>query len=204
MNNTVSESAQDQDLGSGGVLLLPDVTNASGQVVQLGTGAGKDGNLYVFNRGNMGKFNAQGNSNLYQELTGVLGGSVFASPAWFNATVYYGAVGDRIRAFKLNAALLQGPAASVTEAVFAYPGVSPAISANATSGAILWAVENANPAVLHAYDATNLANELYNSLQAPSGRDAFGPGNKFVTPTIADGRVIVGGTSSVTVFGLIN
>jgi hypothetical protein len=203
MNNTVTESSQDEDLGSGGVLLLPDLTNTSGQVVQLGTGAGKDGKLYVFNRGNMGKFDAEGNSTLYQELPGALGGSVFASPAWFNGTVYYGAVSDHIRAFKVNAALLQDQPASATANFFAYPGVTPAISANGANDAILWAVENANSAVLHAYDATNLGNELYNSLQASSGRDDFGPGNKYITPTIADGHIIVGGTATVTVFGLI-
>jgi hypothetical protein len=92
---------------------------------------------------------------------------------------------------------------STTDNFFSYPGVTPAISANGTSNAILWAVENANAAVLHAYDATNLANELYNSAQASAGRDDFGPGNKYITPTVADGRVIVGGTASVTVFGLI-
>ena len=85
-------------------MLLPDLKNATGQVVQLGTGAGKDGRLYVFNRANMGKFNPQNNNALYQELPGALDGAVFASPAWFNGTVYYGAVGDRIRAFNVNAA----------------------------------------------------------------------------------------------------
>jgi hypothetical protein len=203
MNNTVTESSQDQDLGSGGVLLLPDLTDASGQVVQLGTGAGKDGKLYVFNRGNMGKFNTQGNGALYQEIPGALGGPEFASPAWFNGTVYYGASGDRIRALSVNAALVQGQPASTTDQVFVYPGVAPAISANGTTNGILWAVENVSQAVLHAYDATNLANEIYNTTQAVAGRDGFGAGNKYITPTIADGRVIVGGPDAVTVFGLI-
>ena len=159
MNNTVNESSQDEDLGSGGVLLLPDLTNASGQVVQLGTGAGKDGMLYVFNRRNMGKFNSQGNTTIYQYLPGALGGPVFASPVWFNGTLYYGAVGDRIRAFHVNAAIVQLQPGSTTDNFFPYPGVTPAISANGTSNAILWAVENANAAVLHAYDSTNLGNE---------------------------------------------
>jgi hypothetical protein len=117
--------------------------------------------------------------------------------------VYYGAVSDRIRAFRVNSALLSVQPTSTTNNVFGYPGVTPAISANGASNAILWAVENSNPAVLHAYDATNLANEFYNSTEANSGRDNFGAGNKYITPTIADGRVIVGGASSVTVFGLL-
>jgi hypothetical protein len=203
MSNTVAESAQDQDLGSGGVMLLPDLKNATGQVVQLGTGVGKDGRLYVFNRMNMGKFNPQNNSGLYQELPGALGGAVFSSPAWFNGTVYYGAVGDRIRAFNVNDAVFEAQPSSMTDNFFDYPGATPTISASGTSDAILWAIENANTAVLHAYDATNLAIELYNSTQASSGRDLFGTGNKYVTPTIADGRVFVGTTNSIVVFGLI-
>jgi hypothetical protein len=87
---------------------------------------------------------------------------------------------------------------------FTYPGTSPAISANGTSNGILWAHENGSPAVLHAYDAGNLANELYNSAQAPNGRDQFGPGNKFITPVIADGKVFIGTQSGVAVFGLLN
>jgi hypothetical protein len=203
MSNTLAESAADQDLGSGGVMLLPDLANASGQTVQLGTSAGKDGRLRVFNRANMGKFNPQNDSTLYQELTGALGGAVFGSPAWFNGTVYYGAVSDPIRGFNMNAGLLQAQAASTTNNFFEYPGATPSISANGTSNAILWAVENSNPAVLHAYDATNLALELYNSNQALSGRDLLGPGNKFITPTIADGKVFVGTTNSVAIFGFI-
>jgi hypothetical protein len=112
-------------------------------------------------------------------------------------------VGDQIRAFKVNGALLTAQSTSTTTNAFAYPDATPEISANGANNAILWAVENSNPAVLHAYDATNLANELYNSTQASSGRDSFGPGNKYITATIADGRVIVGGNNSVTVFGLI-
>jgi hypothetical protein len=203
MSNTVSESSKDEDLGSGGVILLPDLTDASGQPVQLGTGAGKDGTIYVFDRNNMGKFDAQTDSTIHQQLPGVLGGPVFSSPAWFNGKVYYGAVGDRIRAFSVNAGLLAAQPASTTNNVFGYPGATFSISANGTSDGILWAVESANPAVLHAYDATNLATELYDSGQAASGRDNFGNGNKYITPTVADGHVIVGGPGNVTVFGLI-
>jgi outer membrane protein assembly factor BamB len=204
MSNTVAESDADEDLGSGGVMLLPDLKNAAGQTIQLGTAAGKDGHLYVFNRANMGKFNAQNNSTLYQDLPQALGGVVFGSPAWFNGTVYYGAVGNRIRGFSVSAALLQAQAASMTNNFFEYPGATPSISANGTNDAILWAVENTNPAVLHAYDATDLAVELYNSNQANANRDTFGTGNKYITPTVADGRVIVGTTNSIAVFGLIH
>jgi hypothetical protein len=78
------------------------------------------------------------------------------------------------------------------------------ISANGSSAGIVWAHENSNPAVLHAYEAANLAHELYNSAQAANGRDQFGAGNKFIAPVIADGKVFVGTQSGVAVFGLLN
>ncbi len=204
MDNTVTESNADEDLGSGGLTLLPDLTDSTGHIRHLGTGAGKDGNVYVFNRDNMGKFDAVNNGTLYQELPGGLGGGEYASPAWFNGTVYYGAVGDVIRAFQVSSGLFSTSPVSTTATSFPYPGATPAISAKGTSNAILWAVENSDPAVLHAYDATNLATELYNSNQAAAGRDQFGSGNKFITPTIANGKVFVGTTNSVAAFGLIS
>ena len=85
---------------------------------------------------------------------------------------------------------------------FGYPGTTPSISAYGSKNGIVWAAENTNPAVLHAYDASNLAVELYNSNQAGT-RDHFGVGNKFIVPTIANGKVYVGTTSGVGVFGLL-
>ena len=78
------------------------------------------------------------------------------------------------------------------------------MSANGVSNAILWAVANTNPAVLHAYNPANLAEEYYNSSQAAGARDQLGPGNKFITPLIANGKVYVGTTSGVAVFGLFD
>jgi hypothetical protein len=204
MDNTVTESAADEDLGSGGLILFPDVTDSSGRTRHLGTGAGKDGNIYVFDRDNMGKFLSGSNSNLYQELAHGLADGEFATPAWFNGTVYYGAVGDHIRAYKLSAARFPNSATSMTGNSFEYPGTTPAISANGTSNGIVWAAENSNPAVLHAYEASDLGTELYNTNQASAGRDHFGTGNKFITPTIANGRVFVGTTTGVAAFGLLN
>ena len=203
MDNTVTESDADEDLGSGGLILLPDVTDATGKTRHLGTGAGKDGNIYVFDRDNMGKFLASSNGNLYQELAHGLAGGEFATPAWFNGTIYYGGVSDNIRAYKLSAARFPSSASGTTPGSFEYPGTTPAVSANGTSNAILWAVENSNPAVLHAYDANDIGSELYNTNQASGGRDHFGPGNKFITPTIANGKVYVGTTTGVAAFGLL-
>jgi hypothetical protein len=202
MFNQGAENGSDEDLGSGGALLLPDFTDSAGQTRHLAVGAGKDSNIYVVDRDAMGKFSPSKN-NIYQEIQGGLSGSVFSMPAYFNNAIYYGAVGDNIKAFVISNAQLAGAPASQTGNAFGYPGATPSISANGTSNAILWAAENTGSAVLHAYDATNLSRELYNSNQASGGRDQFGTGNKFITPMITNGKVYVGTTNGVGVFGLL-
>lgn len=201
-SNQATENGTDEDLGSGGAMVLPDLTDNSGATHHLAVGAGKDANLYVVNRDSMGKFSSSAN-NIYQLLPNALPGGVFSSPAYFNNTVYYGSVGSPIQAFAITNAKLSSSSASQTAHSFPYPGATPSISANGTSNAILWAAENANPAVLHAYDATNLATELYNSNQAANGRDHFGAGNKFITTMVINGKVYVGTTTGVGVFGLV-
>ena len=202
MYNEVAESGADGDLGSGGEMLLPDLTDSTNTVRHLVLGAGKDGNIYVVNRDSMGKFNASGNSQIWQQVSGAVPAGVWATPAYFNGTVYYGDVGASLKAFTVANARLVAAPQSQSSAQFTYPGTAPSVSANGTSNAIVWAHENSNPAVLHAYDATNLAHEIYNSSQS-GNRDQFGAGNKFITPTVADGKVFVGTTSGVAVFGLL-
>jgi hypothetical protein len=199
----VSASNADTDLGSGGAMVFPDLVDASGATRHLAVGAGKDGHMYVVDRDAMGKWNASSNQN-YQDISGALGGSVFSMPAYFNNAVYYGASGAKLKAFAIASARVSATAASSSAVSFAYPGTTPSISASGSTNGIVWAVENKNPAVLHAYDATNLARELYNTTQAANGRDSFGSGNKFITPTIVNGRVYVGTPTGVAVFGLLN
>jgi hypothetical protein len=200
MYNEVQESNDDADLGSSGEMLLPDVTDANGVVRHLVVGAGKDGNIYVVNRDSMGRFS----NNIWQELKGIVPGGVRSTPAYFNGTVYYSENGGTLKAFNIAKAMLSTSPSSQTQNHFGYPGTAPTISAKGSANAILWAYENTNPAVLHAYDATNLANEYYNSNQAAANRDQFGTGNKFIAPTVADGKVFVATTSGVAVFGLLH
>lgn len=199
--NTVSESNADEDLGSGGALLLPDMTDPGNMTWHLAVGAGKDGNIYLVNRDNMGQFNSQAN-RIYQQLTTPLAGPEFGMPAYFNNAIYYGAVNDNMKRFPFLNARLTSPS-SRTSTAFIYPGTTPSISADGAANGIVWAAENTNPAVLHAYDAANLATEFYNSNQAANSRDHFGNGNKYITPMIANGKVYVGTTSGVGVFGLL-
>ena len=200
--DTVSASNADTDLGSGGAMVFPDLVDGAGRTRHLAVGAGKDGHLYVVDRDAMGKWNASANLN-YQDIAGALGGAVFSMPAYFNQTLYYGPVGANLKAFAMTNATVASSAGSSSATAFGYPGTTPSISAAGSTNGIVWAVENRSPAVLHAYDATNLARELYNSALAPGGRDAFGSGNKFITPTIVNGHVYVGTPTGVAAFGLL-
>jgi Immunoglobulin domain/Immunoglobulin I-set domain len=199
MFNTDSESGSDTDLGSGGAMVLPDLQDSAQNTWHLAVGAGKDTNMYIVNRDMMGKFNVQNDNAIYQQLSGALPGGVWAMPAYFNGTIYYGSVGAALQAFPITNAKVAA-ASSSSSASFGYPGSTPSISANGTSNGIVWAVQNGGTAVLHAYDAGNLATELYNSSQAAAGRDNFA-GNKFITPMIANGKVFVGTPTGVIVFG---
>ena len=203
MYNTMSESNDDEDLGSGGALVLPDLTDTSGTVHHLAVGAGKDwqhlcGRIATRWANSTRKTTAP----IYQEIDGAIGG-VWSMPAYFNNTVYYGAVSDNSQGVPDHQRETGHHAPALKSANrFAYPGTTPAVSANGTTNGIVWAVENSSPAVLHAYNATTLQ-ELYNSNQAANGRDQFGNGNKFITPMMVNGKVFVGTPSGVAVFGLL-
>ncbi len=152
MYNRESESGEDLDLGSGGPLLLPDQTDANGVVHHLIVGAGKDKNIYLADRDNLGKFNPATepmDSNIYQQLTGVMAGLVYSSPAYFNGVLYYAADGDSLKAFPLTNAQHGDqlhPACQPTK--FQHPGPTPTVSANGTQNGIVWALETPTWAAL--------------------------------------------------------
>jgi len=201
---TVTESSSDTDLGSGSPLLLPDQIDATGTTRHLMIGAGKDGNVLLLDRDNLGKYNAT-TSQAYQVVSSALPGGSYSAFAYFNGSVYLADVGGTLKAFSLSQALLPATWTSQSSAIYAFPGSSPAVSANGSSNAIVWAVvsNTSAGAVLHAYNPANLAQEYYNSTQAASARDAFGNGEKFITPVIANGKVFIGTPGGVAVFGLL-
>jgi hypothetical protein len=193
----------DVDVGSGGVLLLPD---QSGQHVHELIEAGKGKSIYVVDRDNMGQFNPVNNSQIVQNLVNVISG-MFAVPADWNGNVYFGSGGYPMQAFSLTSGLLSTTPTSQSPTSLGYPGASPVLSANGASNAIVWALQtssslNGGNDVLHAYDATNLSNELYNSTQNEA-RDNPGAVVKFAVPTVANGKVYVGAASQVSVYGLL-
>ncbi len=204
--DTVEESNSDTDLGSGGTVVLPTMTDSQGNARYLAIGAGKDSNIYIVDRTNMGKFNPNNDNAIYQEIDGVLGGGVWSMPAYFNGSVYYGAEGNKLMQFSFTNARLSTTPVSRSSATFSYPGATPSISANGMMNGIVWAIQhNGSGDVLHAYNATNLAKELYNSNQAANGRDQLGTASHFGTPMIVNGKVFVGTQDNhVVVYGLLS
>jgi hypothetical protein len=203
-NNPDYLQAHDQDAGSGGVIILPD---QPGPFPHLLIGAGKPSSAFVINRDQMTSdnrhINTNGNNQIVQEMP--LGGGAFDTPAYFNERIYYGAKQDVLRAYSLsNGTLIPDLPNSFGTRKFPFPGATPSISANGDQDGVLWAIQNAQPAVLVAYNATNLSSELYSSSQAPGQRDQLTGGVKFAVPTIANGKVFVGSQMSVSVFGLLS
>jgi hypothetical protein len=195
-------SDNDLDVGSGGLLLLPD---QPGTHPHLMLGGGKQDRLYLINRDMMttgnNHYNSGGSSDAIVQ-TVALGGGIFATPAYFNGHIYVAASGDVLAAFTLSGGLLSSGATSVSTRRFPYPGATPTVSANGTSNGIVWALQMGSPGVLAAYDATDLMAEIYNSTQAGS-RDALPNGAKFAVPIVANGKVYTGGQGAVSVFGLL-
>ena len=207
--------ANNIDLGSAGPVLLVDQT--TGPYPHLLISAGKGGTIYVINRDNMGHYNANNDNQIVQSIVGAMpNGSAeagnFSQPVFFNGYVYFGAIDDSIRAFQLMNGQLSPSPTSLSSTVYAVRGASFAVSAASGTGAgILWAIQNngasANsdtgaPGILYAYDASNLANELYDSSQAGT-RDTMDDAAKFAIPIVANGKVFVAGQTQLTVFGLL-
>jgi glucose dehydrogenase len=202
--NGESQSEIDNDLGSGGGLVLPPMTDSSNKTVNLYVGGGKDGNAYVVDQTRLGGFNPTGN-NIYQQVKVNGTSGMRSTPAYFNNRIYFGARGVGLKSFAFSQGRMLTTASSTTSTVFQYPGTSPTVSANGITNGIVWAHErNTAGAILHAYDALNLGNELYNSAQAAANRDAFGIANKFIVPVVTGGNVFVASNTGVAIFGLLN
>jgi hypothetical protein len=201
-------NTNDLDLGSAGPVLLLD--QSSGSYPHILISAGKGGTIYVINRDGMGHYNASNDSQIIQELAGVLPNGTsdsgnFSAPVFFNGYVYFGAVSDTVKAFQLSNGMLNTVPSSHTPETYQNRGGTFAISANGTSNGILWTVQDNGagvPGILYAYDATNLATELYNSSQAGT-RDTLDVATKFNIPIVANGKVFVVTKTTLTVFGLL-
>ncbi len=201
-----SLDASNLDLGAGGVLLLPDQGGAHPHEM---VSAGKNGTIYLVDRDNMmGHYHTNIDQivesvvNIFPNNLGQEGGN-FCSPVYFNGNVYFSPVQESVQAFQLSSGLLSTNPTSTSSEQYNGRGGTMAISANGNSSGILWALESTGivtPGVLHAYDATNLGNELYNSNQAGT-RDTLDAWFKFSLPLVANGKVYISSVSQLTVYG---
>lgn len=193
-------SANDQDVGSGGALLVPD---QSGTYPHELIGCGKYPAIYVIDRDNMGQFHTNNNSQIIQEVDNQVGGTTghqapdrcFTTAAFWNQNLYFGGNNDVLKAFSLNGSTgkISTTPTSKGSFEFVFPGTQPVVSSNGSSNAIVWAVDYASSVALHAYNATNLSTELYRS-------SGLGVGAKFAVPTVVNGKVYVGTASKLVVF----
>ena len=195
----------DSDVAAGGVVLLPDQpgTTYPHLLIQVG----KEGTIDLLNRDDLGHFNTGNDNDIVQTLPFAIGG-VWGGDAFWNNRAYFGGQSDHLKAYSFDplAQKLSLSPTSSSSISYGYPGPTPAVSANGATNGIVWAIQadgGHSYAILHAYDATNLNTELYNSEQN-SGRDRAGSLVKFSVPTIADGHVFVGGSGQVAMYGLLN
>jgi hypothetical protein len=193
-----SLNSDDADFGSGGATILID--QPSGPVQRLAIGGGKEGTLFLLNRDNLGG-NTSNDAGAVQTFS--VGNRIFGTPAFWQNTLYIGPITDHVKSYTFNASTGQFSTspASQSPSTFGFPGSTPSISSQGTSNGIVWATEKGTgPSVLHAYDATNLGTELWNS--ANSSADQAGQAVKFTVPTIANGKVYVGTVGEISVYGL--
>jgi len=212
--NQATMDSQDLDLGSAGELLLPDQAGAHPHEM---ISAGKDGTICLVDRDNMGHYNSSSN-HIVQSLLNIFpntllfDGGNFSCPVYYKGYVYFGPVANTVQAFQLSNGLLSTSATSQTSEIYDGRGGTMAVSANGNTNGILWTLQcndtvepptiPAVPGTLHAYAATNLASELYNSDQAGS-RDTLGMWWKFTTPVVVNGKVYVTCDDQLTVYGLL-
>ena len=202
--NTAELCSIDLDLGSGGVVLLPDQPGAHPHLLTV---AGKEGRIYLIDRDNLGHFNATSDQAV-QELVGAILPANLSTPTYWQGNLYYASQFDTLKMFTLSNGLLSTAPVAVTPESFGYAGATASVSSNGSSGGVLWVLDTsalgtATPAaVLRAFDATNVAHEFYNSAQAGS-RDTLGTAGKFFVPTIFNGKVYAGTATELDVFGLL-
>ena len=200
--NQSSLNSADLDIGSGGAMVLPDEVG-SAQHPHLLVGGSKAGTIYLLDRDNLGGFNASADTNVQDVVNGTK--QCYDTPVYFNHTLYMAGTGDPLKAFSISNAFINPTPLSQSPSTFGFSAPTASLSANGTSNAIVWALQvdgwgSGLPAILHAYNATNLASEIYNSSQSGS-RDAAAGAVKFTVPTVANGKVYVGGQYGLSVYG---
>ena len=204
--NQAKLTTSDADLGSGGILMLPDQQGSTPhELVQ----AGKEGRIVVLNRDQLGGYatGVTSNTNALQDILGATGG-LWSTPAYWNGNVYIWASPDVPKLFQINSGVLDTTPASQSTISSLFPGASFSVSSNGTQDGIAWAVRTDQytthgPGVLYAWDANDLTNTIYES-DTNSARDGVGEANRFAIPMVTNGKVYLNAQHQVDVYGLFN
>jgi len=205
-SDQATDNADDHDFGSGGAAVV--LTLASGNLKHLVIGGGKDGAIYLLNGDNMGGL---GDSNARQYFN--IGNGSFATGAFWDNNFYLAPINSPLVSYTFNSAtnLFNTSAVLQSSTSYGFPGASPSVSSTGSTNGIVWTVDSSyyctpyspacGPAILHAYDATTLSTDLWNSSIVPT--DAAGNAVKFTVPTVANGKVYVGtrGNNTGGVYG---
>ena len=206
--NQATLASRDQDLGSGGTILLPDAAGNSAHPHLLVAG-GKQNRIYLLDRDNLGKFSvsqtAEASQVVEETSPSKLGGSIYDTPAYFNQQIYYVPTVTTAKSFLIKngtAHFNPNPFSTSTD-TFGPHDSTPSVSSNGTANGIVWDVDFATNQ-LRAYNATGYNTELYTSAQAAGNRDALGTVNHFPVPTVVNGHVYVGTSNSIVGYGLLN
>ena len=203
-----SLSSIDADLGSSGPMLLPD-SAGNATHPHLIVGCGKNGRIYLIDVASMGHYNSANDNQILQNFSvggnPISSGGVLSSPAYWNNTIYYAATSLKLKAFRTTNAAITTAATSQSSTTYGFPGATPSVSANGTSNGIVWTIQSdawdsSGAEVLHAYNATNVSLELYNSNQLLT-RDNPGAAVKMTVPTVINGKVYVGAQYALSVYG---
>jgi hypothetical protein len=203
--NQAALDTADLDVSAGSTMVLPDSVGSADHPHLL-VGCGKDGTVYLLDRDQLGQFNAVRDAQIVEELPKVVGTPWnFPVPACFNDMIYYQGNADVMKAFQIADGVIAAKPVSKSTVTFGSPGGIPSVSASGTSNGIVWTLQtdawsSHGPAILHAYDATNLARELYNSNLNPA-QDRPGAAVKFTIPMVANGKVYVGTDYYLSVYG---
>jgi hypothetical protein len=194
-SDQLTDYQNDFDFGAGGAAVLAELP-AGNTVTHALVCGGKDGALYVLNRDLLGGF---GDMFAVQKIA-LSGQGLYATAALWNNYLFVGSAYSGLDAYQLTPSTVQFNLASISAHSYGWPGTTPSVSASGTQNGLVWALDQGTyctqaspscaPAVLHAYDATDLATELWNSSTNPL--DAAGYPVKFTVPTVANGRVYVG------------
>ena len=204
------DEASGQILGTTAAVLLPDSAGSASQPHLL-IGGSKGGSLYVVNRDSMGGIAGPCPDSSARVQTIPVGGAILSTPLFWNDFLYVATAGSGLMSFPISAGIVSPtPASSRSAEQFGPQGATPVVSSNGTTNAILWLIDSSGalvtpntPAVLRAYDPSNLSNEIYSSAMAAATRDAAGLAVKFTVPTVANGKVYVGTRTELDVYGLL-